>query len=83
MTTTTFDEALALAQQLTAADQVRLIAHLAVQVQHALTQEAVPVSRRETLVRAVQGKYAYVPTSSELFAQRKQEDLDPEEGAPS
>lgn len=35
----------------------------------------------EALVRAVQGKYAHVATSSEAFMQRKAEDLDLESRA--
>lgn len=76
-----FEQVLADAEQLAPAERIRLAVHLLGQM-----QEMVPLSvpkqaqqnlqARRAFVDSVCGKYAYVQTSSEEFANRKQADID-------
>lgn len=82
---TTLEEALAVVQQLTIADQVRLIEGVATLIHQKLTVPLPATESAEALLRrseaaALYGSLADVLPSSEDVARHKQAELDKEEG---
>ncbi len=83
--TVTFEQILVEAEQLSPAEQMRLVVHLVSHMQTLALQIPYDVvvsshtPARKALIDAVCGKYAHLPNSSDDFARRKQEEIAIEE----
>jgi len=63
---------------LSAEEQLRLISEISIKLYKTISAQ--PREKKIPIAQAgsVKGKYAYVPTSSDRFAQRKQEEIEME-----
>jgi hypothetical protein len=71
-----YEEIRKLLAYLSAEEQLRLISEISIKLHKTISTQ--PSEKKTPIVQAgsVRGKYAYVPTSSDHFAQRKQEEID-------
>ena len=73
-----YEEIRKLLSSLSVEEQLRLISEISIKLHKTmlaqLSEEKTPVAQ----AGSVRGKYAYVPTSSDRFAQRKQEEIEME-----
>lgn len=71
-----YEEVRKLLAYLSVEEQLRLISEITIKLHKAILTP--PLAPKTPTVQAgtVRGKYAYVPTSSDRFAQRKQEEIE-------
>jgi len=71
-----FEEIRKLLVYLSAEEQLRLINEISIKLRKAILTQPLAPKTATAQAGTVRGKYAYVPTSSDRFAQRKQEEIE-------
>ncbi|MCI0695702.1 hypothetical protein L0337_27330 [candidate division KSB1 bacterium] len=73
-----YEEIRKLLSYLSVEEQLRLISEISIKLHKTISTQ--PPEKKTPIAQAgtVRGKYAYVPTSSDRFAQRKQEEIEME-----
>jgi len=72
-----YEEIRKLLAELTYEEQLRLISEFSINLHKKISSPS-PAMATPSRAGTVKGKYAHVPTSSERFAQRKQEEIEME-----
>ncbi len=73
-----YEEVTRLLVQLSVDEQLRLINELSIRLRSKAQTQPLAVDEQSALPITIKGKYSHLPTSSERFAQRKQEDIEQE-----
>lgn len=76
LTTKQYREILGSIAQLSAEELIRLIEDISTVLRDKMTTESPAAADRTEKIASVKGKYAYVETSSDKFARRKQEEIE-------
>ena len=71
-----FEEIRKLLGYLSAEEQLRLISEISSNLHKKISAQSPAKATTKASAGAVKGKYAHVPTSSDRFAQRKQEEIE-------
>jgi hypothetical protein len=70
-----FEEIRKLLAYLSTEEQLRLITEISSNLHKKISSQSPAMATSTTSAGTVKGKYAHVPTSSDRFAQRKQEEI--------
>jgi hypothetical protein len=73
-----YEEIRKLLSYLSVEEQLRLISEISIKLHKTISTQPPEKKTSSAEVGTVRGKYAYVPTSSGRFAQRKQEEIEME-----
>lgn len=73
-----YEEIRKLLLSLSTEEQLRLISEISIELHKRISVQHSGKKTSAVQARSVKGKYAYVPTSSDRFAQRKQEEIEME-----
>jgi len=71
-----FEEIRRLLANLSVEERLRLISELSIHLHKEITAQSTEMPPSVASAGTLKGKYAYVPTSSERFAERKQQEID-------
>ncbi|GEM_PF-2113598 len=71
-----FEEIRKLLAYLSMEEQLRLIREISINLHRNISSSSIETRQPALPASIVKGKYAYVPTSGDRFAQRKQEEID-------
>jgi hypothetical protein len=71
-----FEEIRKLLAYLSAEEQLRLISEISINLHKKISAQSPAMATSTARAGTVKGKYAHVPTSSDRFAQRKQEEIE-------
>ncbi len=74
-TTKPYEEVTKLLVQLSVEEQLRLLSEISIRLQSKVQTYILGTNEQSTRSITVKGKYAYLSTSSERFAQRKQDEI--------
>lgn len=77
-TTKPYEEVTRLLVQLSVDEQLRLLSEISIRLQSKAQTRALAAEEQSARPITVKGKYSYLSTSSERFAQRKQEEIEQE-----